>query len=212
VIGQLGAGVTVRHLLARVAHRLPWATPDPLSLAWMPAAHYARFWPRMRAFALPSFYDGRIRINLEGRERSGLVRIEDYGRVCDEIEELLRACRDPISGVEAVAAIDRNPRPPLEIEPSEVDLMVTWKDPLGLAHPRLGQIGPLPYRRTGGHTGGDGFAWIMGPGVGAGDGGTRSAFDVVPTVIELLDQPELPISGQSFAGLMASAKREPILA
>ena len=43
------------------------------NLAWMPAARYSQFWPRMPAFALPSFYDGRIRINLEGRERHGIV-------------------------------------------------------------------------------------------------------------------------------------------
>ncbi len=39
-----------------------------LSLSWMPAARYEACWHRMASFALPSFYDGQIRVNLAGRE------------------------------------------------------------------------------------------------------------------------------------------------
>ena len=44
-----------------------------LDLHWQPALRYRRHWPRMPAFALPSFYDGRVRINLRGREKHGLI-------------------------------------------------------------------------------------------------------------------------------------------
>ena len=39
-----------------------------LSTDWVPASRYRSHWATMRAFALPSMYDGRIRLNLRGRE------------------------------------------------------------------------------------------------------------------------------------------------
>jgi predicted AlkP superfamily phosphohydrolase/phosphomutase len=208
---QLGLRSRLAHLASRVRTRL---RPDPtaLSLGWMPAARYRPFWPRMRAFAIPSFYDGRIRINLQGRERHGLVPIGQHSALIEELEALLRECRDPVTGREMVAGFERSSRPPMELKPSESDLTVLWKDaPLGFSHPRLGKAGPLPYRRTGGHTGGDGFAWVSGPGIEAGDGGTRSAFDLAPTVIELLGERPLPISGRSFASSIEPAPPQPAL-
>ena len=161
---------------------------EEASQDWMPAARYQPFWSRMRAFALPSFYDGRIRINLAGRERKGRVPASHYGAVCDEIEALLRACRNPLTGAPAVETVERtggsNPR---RLDPFDCDLVVVWSGgPLGLAHPELGQMGPLPYRRTGGHTGRYGVAFISGAGITPGDFGVRSSFDVIPTVIKLL--------------------------
>ena len=79
-------------------------------------------------------------------------------------------------------------------------MLILWQGaPLGFDHPRLGRIGPLPYRRPGGHTGERGYACIAGPGIAPGDLGTRSAFDIVPTVIELLGAAALATSGASFA-------------
>jgi hypothetical protein len=70
---------------------------------------------------------------------------------------------------------------------TDADVVFVWRGaPSGFRHPRLGQIGPVPYRRTGGHTGGPGFAYLAGTPLAAGDYGTRSAFDVVPTVLDLL--------------------------
>lgn len=182
----------------RLRHR---AGPESLSLDWMPGSRYRRFWPRMRAFALPSFYDGQIRINLKGREADGLVDPADHASDCDEIEILLRECRDAITGAPVVAAVERTPHPE-RLTGSQADLLVQWAGaPVGFVHPQLGTIGPLPYRRPGGHTGARGFAYFRGPGIQAGDYGTRSAFDVVPTVIELLlGSPALRTTGESFAG------------
>jgi predicted AlkP superfamily phosphohydrolase/phosphomutase len=175
-------------------------------LAWMPASHYSRYWRRMRAFALPSFYDGRIRINLRGRETDGLVDIRDYDRMCGEIEALLAGCVELRTGEPIVDLIDRTRGDPLSRAASEPDLTIVWRGcPLGLVHPGLGAIGPLPYRRTGGHTGGDGIAYFIGPGIAAGRLGRRSAFDVVPTVADLMGlHPEGVLSGTSFA---ASVRR-----
>jgi predicted AlkP superfamily phosphohydrolase/phosphomutase len=170
-----------------------------LSLAWMPGARYRRFWPRMRAFAFPSFYDGQVRINLKGRESNGVVDPADYDSACDEVETLLAECSDPLTGRPVTASVERLPRP-LERGPSGADMIILWQGaPLGFDHPRLGRIGPLPYRRPGGHTGERGYACIAGPGIAHRDLGTRSAFDIVPTVIELLGAAPLPTSGASFA-------------
>jgi predicted AlkP superfamily phosphohydrolase/phosphomutase len=172
-----------------------------VSLDWMPAARYRRFWPRMKAFALPSFYDGRIRINLEGRERHGLVPLSGYDAACDEIEDLLHGCRNLRTGEPVVGGIERcGGRDPLTLGPTGADLIVAWRGaPLGFSHPQLGRIGPVPYRRTGGHTGDHGVAFISGRSIPMGDQGVRSTFDIVPTVIALLGEARMaPLSGKSL--------------
>jgi predicted AlkP superfamily phosphohydrolase/phosphomutase len=180
-----------RQKLARVLGRMSKeANSGELTLDWMPATRYRHHWPRMRAFALPSFYDGRIRINLKGREAAGRVEPSEYEAVCDELEELLRVCRDPLRGTPVVDQVYRHDKPdPLQLNGSEADLIVTWATdaPLGFSHPELGTIGPLPYRRTGGHTGEHGIAYIRADDAVPGAYGIRSAFDVVPTVVELLE-------------------------
>lgn len=157
-------------------------------LHWQPARRYARYWSQMPAFALPSFYDGRIRINLRGRERHGIVEPARYERVCEEIERLLRECRNPLTGEPAVETIERaSTRDARSLTSSESDLLVVWRGvAAALAHPRLGLIGPVPLRRTGGHTGRHGMAYISAPAITAGDRGIRPSFDVVPTIVELL--------------------------
>jgi predicted AlkP superfamily phosphohydrolase/phosphomutase len=165
-----------------------------LDVDWQPAARYREHWPAMRAFALPSYYDGRIRINVRGRERHGLVDAAQYQDVCDEIEQLVRECRNPRTGDSAVAFVERaGGGDPFRVSTSEPDLCVVWRDvATALEHPRLGVIGPVPLRRTGGHTGPYGVAYVAAPGVPAGDLGVRSSFDVAPTLVEILGHQRLP--------------------
>jgi predicted AlkP superfamily phosphohydrolase/phosphomutase len=175
------------------------------TLDWMPATLYQPYWASMRAFALPSFYDGRIRINLKGRERFGLVDPADYHRICEEIIQLLHECRDSRTGGPAVSSIERQPteRDPCRLGDTESDLVVVWNGPLGLVHPHLGTIGPIPYRRSGGHTGPHGVMYLRGPGIRPGSYPDRSSFDLVPTLLDLLDQsPSQPISGRSMLAEM----------
>jgi predicted AlkP superfamily phosphohydrolase/phosphomutase len=171
-----------------VSWRSPAAPRRGPDLVWQPAYHYGAHWPHMPAFALPSFYDGRIRINLRGRERDGIVEPVHYEATCRELETLLRECRDPRTGGPAVADIERAAtRNPLALASSECDLLVVWRSPAAaLEHPRLGLVGPVPLRRTGGHTGRHGVAYVAGRGVDPGDRGVRSAFDVAPAIAELL--------------------------
>jgi predicted AlkP superfamily phosphohydrolase/phosphomutase len=156
----------------------------------MPTLLYQPHWRGMPAFALPSFYDGRVRINLAGREAHGFVARGEYDSVCDAVEALVRACRDTRTGEPVVAHVERpRGRDPLALGPSEADLVVVWSGAaVGFDHPEHGRIGPLPYRRTGGHTGPHGMAYVAGEGITPGDRGVRSSFDVAPTIVELLGE------------------------
>ncbi|HET8578454.1 MAG TPA: alkaline phosphatase family protein [Methylomirabilota bacterium] len=170
-------------------------------LLWQPAQRYRDHWARMPAFALPSFYDGRIRINLKGRERHGMVEPSRYEENCRDLEALLRQCRNPRTGEPVVDSVERpSTRDPLALTGSEADLLVVWRGVIAaFEHPRLGLIGPVPLRRTGGHTGRHGMAYIAAPGLQPGDRGERSAFDVIPTIVKLLgSEPPAHLSGTSL--------------
>ncbi|MEM9999794.1 MAG: alkaline phosphatase family protein [Pseudomonadota bacterium] len=159
----------------------------PASLGWMPAARYAPFWPKMDAFALPAFYDGQIRVNLIGRERAGRVSAENYPAFLDGLEETLLALRDPYTGEQAVAAVDR----PLKDDPfakteTRCDLKIMWtQNSYALEAAGIGRVGPVPQRRTGGHTGAHGYALIDGKDRQMLNAGVVSSFDMVPTILNL---------------------------
>jgi predicted AlkP superfamily phosphohydrolase/phosphomutase len=176
-------------------------------LNWMPAARYSHFWPGMKAFALPSFYDGRVRLNVAGREEQGIVSVAEYASVCRQISDLVSECRNLLNGKRVASEIYCPKQNPHEVGSSEADVYIVWEGaPLGLFHPRLGGIGPVPYLRTGGHTGKRGFLTVAGSDVPNGQHGLVSSFDVVPTIIELLGQPALPgVSGKSLAPVFAAA-------
>jgi predicted AlkP superfamily phosphohydrolase/phosphomutase len=171
-------------------------------LNWQPAARYRAHWPGMPAFALPSFYDGRIRVNLAGRERDGMVPPSRYEETLRELETLLGECRNPRTREPVVEFFERaSTRDPLALAGSEADLLVIWRGVVtALEHPRLGLIGPVPLRRTGGHTGPHGMAYLAAPGVEPGDRGVRSSFDVVPTLARLMDA--VPPAGVTGASLV----------
>src|SRR5436190_1031401 len=164
------------------------SSPRALPLDWQAATRYREWWPQMQAFAIPSFYDGRIRVNLRGRERDGVVDPSNYETVLEELESLIRACQDPHTGEPAAATIERSGiSDPALLQGTDADLMVVWNRSLcGLEHPEHGLIGPVPFRRTGGHTGPFGFAVVVGNRAEVGDHGVRSAFDVAPTVVDLV--------------------------
>jgi len=178
-----------------------------LSLQWQPAERYRDHWPQMPAFALPSFYDGRIRINLRGRERHGLVEPSCYEETCRAIEKLVRQCRNPLTGEPAVEAVERaTTRNPLALDGSASDLLIVWRGvATAFEHPHLGLIGPVALRRTGGHTGAHGMVYVVAPGLAPGDRGVRSSFDVVPTLVELLGSSPLRVSGTSLIGTRETA-------
>lgn len=171
------------------------------NIDWQPATCYQPWWHQMKAFALPSFFDGRVRINLEGREKEGIVPIEDYGALCLEIETLVLDCRDPRTGKPVVDKIERpTVSDPLQLNSSDADLVIIWNAPSNaMEHPSYGLIGPVAYRRTGGHTGPYGIAYFAGENIRSGFYGHKSSLDLAPTVIDRLNLPlERAVSGKSF--------------
>jgi hypothetical protein len=194
----------LRNLLRRkliYQNRKAMSQPRRESLEWMPAARYQPLWHKMPAFALPSYYDGKIRLNLQGRESKGIVPLEKYELHCEEIRRILNDCRDPYTGDHVVDHIGWPGRHnPLELAPSRADLDIKWKgSSLCLEHPDLGRVGPIPFRRTGGHTGPHGMAYLISDVATPGEYGVRSSFDVVPTLFDLLNErPTDRISGHSL--------------
>jgi len=67
-------------------------------------------WSRTRAFSLPSDQHGWIRINLQGRERSGIVTPQQYEDTCQQLEALMRSLHleDGKSLVQDVVHTTRN--------------------------------------------------------------------------------------------------------
>jgi predicted AlkP superfamily phosphohydrolase/phosphomutase len=177
-------------------------------LTWMPAARYSHFWPKMSAFALPSYYDGRVRINVAGREAWGIVPTVEYVNVCRQISDLVAQCRNLLNGKPVVSEIYFPKQNPHDVGPNEADVYIVWEGaPLGLSHPSLGSIGPVPYNRTGGHTGNRGFLNVVGSDIPKGHHSVASSFDVVPTIIELLGLPRLPgVSGRSLVSQFVTAR------
>ena len=177
------------------------------SLGWMPANWYAPHWRNMDVFALPSFYDGQLRVNLQGREAAGRVALHEYDATIEGVIAELDACRDSVTGRPIVKEYVRNPHPPLDLGVTEADLVIVWNNSVdAITHPQHGQLGPIPFRRPGGHTGGLGIALITGSTITPGAREVQSAFDVVPTILDWLGRPATPlVSGQSFLPLLQAA-------
>jgi predicted AlkP superfamily phosphohydrolase/phosphomutase len=162
--------------------------PGRIPIDWIPATRYRLFWPRMSAFCLPSYYDGRVRVNLKGRERHGVVEPEDYESERERIARMVRDCKDTLTGEAIIKDVEFTPcSHPGDLNETQADVIFVWQGaPTGLQHPRHGTIGPVPFRRTGGHTGTHGFVYLAGTALAEGDYGLRSSFDVVPTLLDLL--------------------------
>lgn len=163
---------------------------DPL--AWQPAEWYSPLWSRMRAFALPTYGEGTIRVNLVGREGHGIVPVSEYDAVCAEVEKLVLGLRDAHTGEPLVAGVDRTRPHATDRHPKRppADLVVRWRGaPTDTAvHPLHGRIGPFPHFRPGGHRA-VGFVLAAGPGIGQGTLPEHAAWDLPPTILALLGAP-----------------------
>ena len=142
------------------------AQGDPLH--WQPANWYRPLWSGMRAFALPTYSEGLIRVNVAGRDGKGMVAPDGFPSVCDEICDYLSQIRDSRSGLPMVKKIIRTRKTAfdqLDTGPP-ADLIVLWQEETPtdvIDHPQAGQMGPWPYFRTGGHCS-QGFVMASGPG------------------------------------------------
>ncbi len=176
---------------------------ENVELGWMPAVWYSPLWSSMKAFALPAYADGHIRINLKGRDRNGIVASEEYAGVCTEITDILYRLRDGRSGELLVKDVIRTRKSPLDSNPKlpDPDLVVVWHTIATdlIDSPDIGRIGPITYNRPGGHRE-HGFFMAKGPGINSDiqlrDG---RAVDVGATILDLMGA-EIPahFDGQSL--------------
>lgn len=216
-------GAPARTLLSRVKHVPHGVLGLPIPREWhdetggvLPRestremlfiGHYQPYWEHMRAFALPTFGDGYVRVNLAGRDRHGVVARDEFGRACAEVETMLAAIRNPRTGHAAVLDVERVDGGPYDPAVDRyADLVVRWSEPIdAFEHPDVGIVGPFPLHRTGTHADG-GFAWIAGPGVAPGDHGEASVLDLPPTILGLLRRPvPADVVGSPLAGTRAPA-------
>ena len=165
------------------------------SIAFEPATWFAPLWPKMKAFALPSFSEGYVRINLKGREPDGIVEPDQYDAVCDEIVEKIRAMKCARTGRTMAREIirtrkagdNRNPKLP------DADIVVLWQEDYAsdvVETEEYGRIGPVPHYRAGSHRP-EGFVIAAGPDIptlGA-CGRLGHAMDLPATVLQLLGAP-----------------------
>jgi hypothetical protein len=127
---------------------------DPL--AWQPANWFRPLWPQMKAFALPTYSEGLVRLNVAGREAAGKIAPEQFARECDTLCNLLRGLKDARTGRPMVRDIVRARTGALENPAGPpADLIVLWQEesPTDVVESAdVGRIGPLPYFRCGGHS------------------------------------------------------------
>lgn len=162
-------------------------------LFWQPTMWYSALWPQMKAFAIPSFSEGYVRINLKGREPEGIVAPEDYDQLCEELTTEFYQLKNARTGRPVVKKVIRTRQSAEERDPKlpEADLILIWDDePADVVDsPKYGRIGPVPYRRTGSHRA-RGFITMRGPGILPGsrlpDG---HGVDLAPTLLELMGAP-----------------------
>jgi predicted AlkP superfamily phosphohydrolase/phosphomutase len=169
--------------------------PEDCRLGHQPPMWYRPAWGEMKAFALPSFSEGYVRINLRGREHGGIVSPSDYSAVCDEVEALLGGIRDARTGAPMVDNVLRTRRTPLDDDPKlpDPDLVIRWTArPTDIVDTSFGRIGPVPFQRTGSHVE-RGFLLAAGRGVGLRRAaGEPHALDLAPTILSLLGAPVPP--------------------
>ena len=123
-------------------------------------------WANTRAFSLPTDQYGWIRINLVGREAKGIVPLDQYEDVCEQLKKLLVGLanddgqplvRDIVSTVSSSQQALSNPLP---------DLVVHWEDaafawPLKIRDSKV-QVDPVARKSTGQHAS-QGFCVYSGP-------------------------------------------------
>ncbi|MEN9315495.1 MAG: hypothetical protein RIS35_1888, partial [Pseudomonadota bacterium] len=165
---------------------------DPLD--WSPANWYRRCWPTMRAFALPGYSEGLVRVNVQGRDGPAGIPPERFGAACDELTDLLERLVDSRSGrplVDRILRIRQSPMDDVAGQPP-ADLMVCWREDVVTdvaEHPEFGTFGPIPYFRTGGHST-EGFVFARGPSFGVGlRPEPISVPDLTAAVFRSLDMP-----------------------
>lgn len=152
---------------------------------------YAHLWKDMKAFALPSFSDGYVRINLKGREKNGIVNPEDFPKVIREVSEFLSGITCSRTGIKMVKRLEHTRVTGFETDPKlpDADIVIVWQEEFAtdsVEHTDYGKIGPVPHFRAGSHRH-TGFIMAKGPAIKAGHNVVGGhALDIAPTILSLM--------------------------
>ena len=182
-------------------------------------------WTRTEAFPLRADLQGYVRVNLEGRERDGVVPPgQPYAELCDRIAEGLLSFCDGTTGDPVVESVQRVDRifaggPALDRLP---DLVAHWPGTPGGTHEsvessRFGIVrrttpGRIPNGRSGNHRP-EGFFIASGASVPGMTGLELRAdiLDLAPTVLSLLEEPiPAEFDGIPIRELAGPAPRLPV--
>lgn len=163
-------------------------------------------WSRSRVFAVPSAFQSFLRVNLRGREPSGVVAPgQEYEALLDELERELAQLRDPATG-RAVLARTTRPgglgAPPHTLPDLVVDWDFTDRFITTIEHRRARLALREPeFFRDSEHTD-EGFLAMAGPGVAAtGAQPPLDATDVAPLLADLATVPPAPRATRPHAAL-----------
>jgi predicted AlkP superfamily phosphohydrolase/phosphomutase len=186
-VRKKGVGDTFSHGVGSVPPEAD-IDPDTFGSPKAPLRHVAAWqrpvWPHMRAFALPTFGDGRIRMNMRNREARGSVGPAGYWLSRAATVDLLTQMRDPRTGQPALKDYVLLEGDPYARNERAADIEILWSDNLdSIQHPSVGIIGPFRLGRTGGHTE-NGFALIQGAGL-RGELGSFDARDLPAAIMGL---------------------------
>jgi predicted AlkP superfamily phosphohydrolase/phosphomutase len=171
---------------------------------------------RSRAFALPtSLHTGAIRVNLKGREPTGVISPgREYDALLDELEADFHSLIDPVTGEPAVDRVARTAGHHIE-GPSELlpDLFVHLKPARHfldrVIHPRT-EITQREsaFHRDSGHRQA-GFAALSGQGIEPAQAGEASILDIAPTLLDLLGLQASPSMPGTSLLRSSSVNRDP---
>lgn len=153
-------------------------------------------WRKTTAFAIPSFYDSFIRVNLKGREPGGIVEPgAEYNTLLGRLEADLKLLVDPQTGKPAVRQITRTSELfGCDPHSSLPDIFVEWDSGHGfmkrVTHPKVDLHQPVPEFFRGTDHSRNGFVASAGPSInGRGDIGDISLLDLAPTFLSLIGEP-----------------------
>jgi predicted AlkP superfamily phosphohydrolase/phosphomutase len=170
-----------------VSRYLPGGIRDYLRLHW---ANSRIDWSKTRAFHLPTDLFGYIRINLKGREPSGIVEPgAEYRAVCARITDALHDLLNPRTGRRVVRQVldtdELFPGPQRERLP---DLIVVWENEPLLEGAYSKEVGTISGRsldaRSGNHHA-RGFAIFYGHKIGNRKTSEGRIVDIAPTILNL---------------------------
>jgi len=212
LVRRLGEAIPLEWRRA-LALKVPAALRNRLMTLWSAGGIP---WERTPAFTLRADLQGYVRVNLQGRERRGMVppgvAVDD---LCDRITEGLLSFYDSASEEPLVAAVERVDRlyPDGARRDRLPDLVVRWSDTPAGSHvaadsPRFGRVirstpGRIPNGRSGNHRG-EGFLIAGGPGIPAGLALAPGAdiLDLAPTVLHMLGtRAAVPLAGRPIPEL-----------